>query len=239
MKSGRSITGHVKNGFGKSIGALLMVLMLNALGFSTEVQAPKSQKESIDFMFYVFQNRRSVRKFKSTPVPEEHLLKILDAARCAPTSGNQQPWKFLVIRSREKLDLLKTKCIKKSMERARTRQNPVPEETKKRITQYFTDYLSAPVYVVVLTDNNSKYPTYNIHDGPLAAGYLMLAARALGYGTVYATDSIPVDLTKEVFNIPDHYTRVCITPIGVPEKWPVKKGKKKLADFIVYDTFKK
>lgn len=228
----------MKNGFGKMIGALLVLLMLNVVGSSTEVQAPKSQesqKESIDFMFDVFQNRRSVRKFKSTPVPEEHLFKILDAARCAPTSGNQQPWKFLVIRSREKLDLLKEKCIKKSI----AQRLIVPEETKKRIIQYFTDYLSAPVYVVVLTDNNSMYPTYNIHDGPLAAGYLMLAARALGYGTVYATDSIPVDLTKEVFNIPDNYTRICITPIGVPEEWPEKKAKKKLEDFIVYDTFEK
>ncbi len=238
MKNERSITRHGKNGFVGIIGALLMVFMLNVVGAAVEDEAPKSpkfQKESIDFMFDVFKNRQSVRKFKSTPVPEEHLQKILDAARCAPTSGNQQPWKFLVIRSREKLDQLKKRCIEKSMEQRLI----VPEETKKRITQYFTNYLSAPVYVVVLTDNNSKYPSYNIHDGPLAAGYLMLAARALGYGTVYATDSIPVAVTKEVFNIPDHYTRICITPIGVPEKWPVKKPKQKLEDFIVYDTFEK
>jgi nitroreductase len=53
------------------------------------------------------------------------------------------------------------------------------------------------------------------HDGPLAAGYLLLAARALGYGTVYVTDSIRGDFTRKVLNIPDRYNRVCITPVGI------------------------
>ena len=47
----------------------------------------------------LIKSRRTVRAFKDTPVPEEHLLNILDMARMAPTSGNQQPWKFLVVRS--------------------------------------------------------------------------------------------------------------------------------------------
>jgi nitroreductase len=111
------------------------------------------------------------------------------------------------------------------------------EKQKKRLTAYYGNYLSAPVYVVVLTDQKSRYPTYNIHDGPLAAGYLMIAARALGYGTVYATDSIPYSLVKKIFKIPDRYRFVCITPIGVPYQWPPRKNKKSLEEFIVRESF--
>ena len=39
----------------------------------------------------IFQKRRSVRKFKPDAVPQEDIIKIIDAARMAPTSGNQQP----------------------------------------------------------------------------------------------------------------------------------------------------
>jgi nitroreductase len=98
-----------------------------------------------------------------------------------------------------------------------------------------TGYFSAPVFIVVLTDNNSKYPDYNHWDGPLAAGYLMLAARALGYGTVFITDAIPENVTKAVLQIPDNYTRVCITPLGVPSEWPATPLKKDLNELISFD----
>ncbi len=187
--------------------------------------------------FDVIHSRRSVRKFTSAPVPEEDLQRILDAARMAPTSGNQQPWKFLVVRDRSILDRLRDHCVEMSLEARRARVGSLTDETVASVNRYFDDYLSAPVYVVILTDNQSRYPTYNHWDGPLAAGYLMLAARALGYGTVFATDSIPEDATREVLEIPDRYTRVCITPIGVPEAWPETPEKKPLEEFIVRDRF--
>ena len=107
------------------------------------------------------------------------------------------------------------------------------KETEER---YTTGYLSAPAFIVVLTDGKSTYPSYNHHDGPLAAGYLMLAARALGYGTVYITDAISEEVTRKAFNIPEQYTRVCITPVGIPVEWPIKK-KKSLDGFIVNERF--
>ena len=187
--------------------------------------------------FDVVHNRRSVRRYTSAPVPEEDLRRILDAARMAPTSGNQQPWTFLVVRDRTLLDRLKETCISASIEARRARTGEVSAETIAAITESYEGYLSAPVYVVILTDNESRYPTYNHWDGPLAAGYLMLAARALGYGTVFITDSIPPAVTKEVLGIPDRYTRVCITPVGVPEEWPETPPKRPLEELIVRDRF--
>lgn len=49
-------------------------------------------------VFTAIQERRSVRKYKSTPVEEEKLSKVLEVARLAPSASNLQNWKFIVVR---------------------------------------------------------------------------------------------------------------------------------------------
>lgn len=199
-----------------------------------------TNSESMNDFFSVVHNRRSVRKFKSDPIPEEDMKKIIDAARMAPTSGNQQPWKFLVVQDKKQIDGLKDLCIKKSIERYTSESKPSKTDLEQRIdrtTEYYGNYLSAPACIVILTDNTSEYPGYNHWDGPLAAANLLLAARALGYGTVFCTDSVNEEVTKEYFNIPDQYKRVCFTPLGVPIEWPESPEKKELESFIVRETF--
>jgi nitroreductase len=186
----------------------------------------------------VFKQRRSVRKFRPDAVPEADLKKMIDAARLAPTSGNQQPWKFLVVRDPDKISQMKEACVQLALGRFADRRDQA--QTREQYEQGFRNriagYFSAPVYIVILTDNNAPYPDYNHWDGPMAAGYLMLAARALGYGTVFITDSIPESVTKTVLHIPDNYTRVCITPVGIPVEWPEPKPKKPLDDLIAYES---
>ena len=218
---------------GCAVSKIRQLPEIQNLGHSDTAYTPEQE-----YLFKIFKTRRSVRKFKSTPVPSEHIMKILDMARCSSTAGNQQPWKFLVIQDREKLDKLRDECINRSLERAKNRPNYDPaslDELKERNTNYYTNYLSAPVYVVVLVDKNSRYPTYNIYDGSIAGGYLMIAARALGYGTVFSQDSIPYELIKKVFEIPDNFVRICFTPIGVPEEWPDSPDKKPLEKFIAME----
>jgi nitroreductase len=199
-----------------------------------KIAAPGTPESNI---WEVFKNRRSVRNFRPDSIPEKDILRIIDAARMAPTSGNQQPWKFLIIRDKNKINQMKDACIKASLDRFDKSGNTTEtqDQFSKRIEGVFQGYFSAPVYIVVLTNNKSMYPDYNHWDGPLAAGYLMLAARALGYGTVFITDAIPDNITKEVLQIHDNYTRVCITPLGVPAEWPVTPEKKKLEEMISYE----
>ena len=205
-----------------------------------DVIAPASYSPEQEYLFDLFKKRRSIRKFRPDPVPDEHIMKILDMARTAPTSGNQQPWKFFVIKDRAKLDELKDACIERRLESSRAGGITDPEELGKveeRAARYYGDYLSAPVYVAVLVDSTSRYPAYNRYDGSLAGGYLMLAARALGYGTVFSQDSIPYDLIRDIFGIPEMYERICFTPIGVPVSWPEPPEKKRLGDLVVFEKF--
>jgi nitroreductase len=186
----------------------------------------------------VFQQRRSVRKFRPDAVPEADIKKMIDDARLAPTSGNQQPWKFLVIRDRDKINRMKEACVQKALKQfdSDSDKKTSREQFENSVRNQFGGYFSAPAYIVVLTDNHSQYPDYNHWDGPLAAGYLMLAARAMGYGTVFITDAIPDSVTKEVLHIPDTYTRVCITPVGIPVEWPESPPKKALEEFIAFEA---
>jgi len=196
--------------------------------------APASAADSD--LLALFAKRQSIRSYKPDPVPDEHLTRILDAARRAPTSGNQQPWKFLVIRDKVKIERMRNRCLERAEASWKDLAAAERDSRRERMKTGMAGYFSAPVYIVVLTDSQSTYPTYNQHDGPLAAGYLCLAARALGYGTVYITDAIPEAVTREVLGIPERYQRVCITPLGVPESWPDPKPKKKLEELVAYES---
>ena len=152
------------------------------------------------FLLDILKSRRTVRKFKPTPVPQDHLMKILDAARFAPTTGNQQPWIFLVIRDRAKLDSLKEAALSWALEAAAKRRSHSSEElaaARESLARILQNVLSAPVYVAVLTDSKSTYPDYNVYDGSLTAGTLMIAARALGYGTGFYTSYFPEARMRE------------------------------------------
>lgn len=210
---------HKENGMWKVVADICTPISR----YFTEANPKIKYKSEQMYLFNMIRSRRTVRKFKSTSIPEEHIMKILDAARFAPTAGNQQPWKFLVIRDRKKLGQLKEESLLWFLESYKNRKNPNKKEldsTKELIKKTLENVLSAPVYVAVLVDSKVKYPDYIIYDGTLAAGYMMIAARALGYGTGFFTTFFPVEKMRKFFNIPDQYKLICFTPIGVPENWP-------------------
>jgi nitroreductase len=181
-----------------------------------------------------------VRKFKSTPIPREHILKILEAAHFAPTAGNQQPWKFLVVQNRAKLDRLKEEAASWYLEAYKSKARPDEAklaEVRDGVQKALDGALSAPVYVAVLVDSKARYPQYIMIDGTLAASHLMLAARALGYGTGFFTTFFPEDKMKAFFDIPDRYRLICFTPIGMPDEWPNPPIKKDLRELIVFEKF--
>jgi len=206
---------------GLRLGALAVAGM--AVASATRASEAVSVNAPMDSFWDVVKKRRSVRSFKPDPIPEEHLMKIVDAARMAPSAGNEQPWKFVIVTDRKLIEAMKNECIKRVesdlQKESALKGKAFADELDKRVDAWIRGRFSAPAYIVVLTDDSCQYPAYNRHNGPLAAGYLLLAARALGYGTVYMTDSIPVEVTRRVLNIPERYSQVCVTPVGIPTEW--------------------
>jgi len=60
----------------------------------------------------VIYNRRSIRLYKKKPVPRELVHRVIEAGRFAPSAGNNQPWKFIVIQDKELIDEIDRKCKK-------------------------------------------------------------------------------------------------------------------------------
>ncbi|UCD04603.1 MAG: nitroreductase family protein, partial [candidate division WOR-3 bacterium] len=108
---------------------------------------------------------------------------------------------------------------------------------RKKVENHYADIFSAPAYIIVFTDSYEKYSHYNTHDGPLAAAYICLSAQALGYGSLYATESISDAAIRKIITIPVKYTFVCGIPIGIPVSWPEMPLKKRLEELTVYEHF--
>jgi len=72
------------------------------------------------------ESRRSIRRFKPDPIPEEYIDKIIDVARWAPSGFNSQPWEFIVVRKPELKDSIVNMVREVSAQSARmeaTRQH--------------------------------------------------------------------------------------------------------------------
>lgn len=116
-------------------------------------------------------SRQSVRKFKDTPVPDEDVLKILDAVRVGPSSENEQNWHFIVVRNEEFKRKL-GEVITAGQQKISAEVAVSDEKQAKRFekfTKLFTLFaLKAPVLVMVYSFSAlpAAYREYNIIKRP-------------------------------------------------------------------------
>src|SRR5919107_187697 len=59
----------------------------------------------------IIYNRRSIRSFKNAPLPPGLVRRILEAGRFAPSAGNSQPWKFVVVTNPEVIAQMERDCL--------------------------------------------------------------------------------------------------------------------------------
>jgi len=156
--------------------------------------------------------RRSVRKYQKEPISEEQLVQILEAGRWAPSRGNSQPWKFIVLRNAQgRTDLAEA----------------IP--TGKFLAE-------APLGIAVVVDPKaSKHPE---QEGAAAIQNMLLAAYALGLGacwiSVYGTDA--EKKAKQILQTPDEEWLLSIVSIGHPAETP-EKGRKGLDEITFSDKY--
>lgn len=182
--------------------------------------------------FSVVGTQRAMRRLKPDPVPEEHIKRIIWAATRAPSGGNRQPWRFLVVTDAAKRKALAA-VYREGWERYRASgyggsagRELAPEwaesnEKVLRSSQYLADHMEeVPVLIFPcifgggpkdLTSGSSIYP---------AIQNLMLAARALGLGTALTTiHRWNEPRVREILGIPETVDTAALIPVG----WP--KGK--------------
>ena len=161
----------------------------------------------------VIRKRRSIRKYKPDPVPDELVEKVLEATRLIPSGKNMQPQHFVVVRD---------------------------PETKRRM-QLRPQTEEAPIIVVGLIDPTMGRCSPS--DGIIAFEHLILAAVNYGLGACWKGTYLGhleehAEAIKEALGVPEHMEVVAYTPLGYPNEDPEPRDKKSLAEMVHYEKFR-
>ena len=157
--------------------------------------------------------RRSIRKYKETPVNKEDLELILKCGLYAPSSMDSRSWYFTVVHDQEVIDWI-NECNVASYPPA------VYEEEKDREGSIF---FNAPSIILVSKDNSNGSGDIN---ASLAAENMCIAAESLGLGTciiglaafMFQTEEAP--LYEKKLQIPEGYKPIYAITVGYPDEKP-------------------
>ena len=148
----------------------------------------------------VIHQRKSVRTYTDQPVSRDQLLTMVKAAMAAPTAVNKQPWAFVVVTEREKLNQLAD------------------------VMPYAKMTAQAQAAILVCGDLSRALPgdaqAYWIQDCSAAVENLLLAAESLGLGAVW-TGAYPIEervaSLRSVMDLPKNIVPLALIPIGYPD----------------------
>lgn len=133
----------------------------------------------------------------SRPVEVEKIARVLDAARLAPSAGNRQPWRSIVVQGRESVENVVNKAFLK-----------VSQELKR-----------APILIFACAnpsdDDMREGKEYYLFDVGFAFENLLLAATDLGLVT-HPISSVKEDDLRELLNVPDEVRFIAATPLSYP-----------------------
>lgn len=187
-----------------NIFLFLLVISLSYLcvkkNQTPEVIVQKEQKIVImNNTLDVIQNRKSVRTYTEQAVTKEQIDTLLHAAMAAPSARNMQPWIFIVVTEREKLDKLAEGLPNAKM---------------------LFDAKAAIIVAGDLSDKSNKVSKdFWVQDCSAATQNILLAAEAIGLGAVW-TAAFPSDermkTVRKVINLPKNIIPLNVIPIGYP-----------------------
>lgn len=179
--------------------------------------------------------RRSIRKYKTTPVDDKTLEQVLEAARWAPSWANRQCWRFIVVRDSSIKVELANALIK--VERGDVLvDNPSIEAIK-----------AAPVVIVACAElgksgyelgepATDKGDFWYMFDVALAMQNLTLAAHSLGLGTIHI-GALDAKRIADILQVPEGFCVVSLTPLGYPDQEPRARPRKELSEIVSYNSY--
>jgi nitroreductase len=179
----------------------------------------------MDFL-KAMRERRSVRKYRSDPIPDEILIEVLEAARWSPSWANKQVWRFIIVKDQH---------TKERLQDTLRPTNPA----RRAITD-------APVLICVaaqrglsgygrgeaLTDKGDWF----MFDAGIAMEHIVLAAWNFGLGTVHV-GSFNAKNAEAILKIPEGFSIVEMTPIGYFDETPGQTPRKPLSEIAFLNAF--
>ena len=178
--------------------------------------------------FDVVTTQRAMRRLKPDPIPEPVLRQIMDAAICAPSGGNRQGWRFIVVRDSAKRarlgelyregwgELVKVPFY------AGAAKEPAGSPTRRMVESaaHLAEHMGeAPVIIVACIALDAGVKASVITGASIypAVQNIMLAARALGIGSCLTTlHRYREAQVKQLLGIPPDVETVALIPLGYP-----------------------
>ena len=201
--------------------------------------------------------RRSIKRFKPEPIPDEYVDKIIEAARWAPSGFNMQPWEFVVVKNQELKDSIVQICrtfmeLNSKMEAAR---EPWQVKTKQRPpstpSSEVNDYSKAPVFIILFGDSRTnlglpmsrRYDPYTkdlAYISGLASAflYMHLAATTLGLASQWVSAiSTPYGncMVKNLLGIPLELEAYDMMAVGYPDAEPAPRIVRDRSEMVHYN----
>lgn len=202
----------------------------------------------------------AVRRFTDDPLPDDVLARILDDARFAPTGGNRQGVRVIVVRdpgTRQALAELSLTGAKRYLAQKANGEAPwnplqacgVDEATVAATdgTAMVASLLGAQLVLVVCLDLGAVAATdqdldrIGVVSGASVYPFVwnvLLAARSEGFGGVLTTMAVAQEpAVRSLLGIPAGYAVAAVVPLGKPEHQPTKLKRKSLSDIVTLEQF--
>ena len=184
--------------------------------------------------------RRTNRRFKPDPIPDEYIKKIVEVARWAPSGFHTQSWEFVVVRKKE---------IKDKIASVLQRFGPPIKNPDEEIGS--GDFRDAPVFIILFCDwrsrvglpagaRNNDSLVANIFCSSMAGAflYMHLAAASLGLASQWYSAAGGPDSEREIkkiLGVPDPLKIYDMMAVGYAAKPPIHKEVRNLEEIIHYD----
>ncbi len=209
-----------------------------------------------DAFMELVKSRRTVRRFKPDPFPDEWLYNMLEVARWSPSGANGQPWEFIIIKDQKMKDKMAECYLEIRPEHFMIEQTRIPElrhhqtVTKQEFQPGFKD---APVLIMVCGDRRTFQAsvlggrffgsemgldgTYQKNIGNAVYG-IMLTARTYGLGTQWLTvANMWGELIKPLLGVPPQICLQVCVPVGYPLHEPAPSWRRDLKEMIHYEKY--
>ena len=187
--------------------------------------------------FEVIEQRRSIRKFKDTPVSDELIEKLLHAATLAPSGKNRQPWRFVVVKEDKRDEMMRV--MWEGLENCRSKNIPLgsSEHTARIMEQ-------APVTIFVFNvcEENSDRDrsmvelvmnSVDVQSVGAAIQNMLLAAEDLGLGTLWICDVFSA--YQELCTwLGETHQMIAAVSIGYPDISPSARPRKPVSEVTTW-----
>lgn len=212
-------------------------------------------------LYDVMRTTPAVREFTDDPLPDQTLHRILDHARFAPSGGNRQGVRVVVVKdqqTRERLAELNRPAVRRYIAQIKAGQSPwnslePPIPTAEEIAAadvpdaFITPVLTAGAVLVVCVDlgvvasTDQDLDRIGVISGASVYPFVwnvLLAARNEGFGGTITTMAVAEEpAVRGLLGIPDEYAVAAVVPLGKPVKEVTKLKRRPVEEFVTRERF--